>query len=98
MDSGWIEGYRVDVACNQWLLVGIRTVRMVTVWTTSSMHLLTKPVTDVVFSSMPLEEHIPVCAKESCSLASASTGGYREDRRIQCGSIQVGWRDTGLEE
>ena len=31
-------------------------VRTVIVGTTSSMYLLTKPVTDVMFSSMPLEE------------------------------------------
>ena len=40
----------MDVACNPWLLVG--NVRTVTVGTLSSMHLLMKPVTDVVNSSM----------------------------------------------
>ena len=63
-------------------------VRTVTVGTTSSMHLLMKPMTDVVYSSMPLEESKnifqPVLAKQSCSLASGAScfnfclesGGY----------------------
>ena len=52
-------------------------VRMVTVGTTSSMHSLMMPITDVVYSSMPLEESQnifqSVLAKQSCSLASASS-------------------------
>ena len=35
-------------------------VRTVTVGTTSSMHLLMKPVTDVVYYSMPLEESLNI--------------------------------------
>ena len=52
-------------------------VRTVTVGTTSSMHLLMKSVTDVVYSSMPSEEcqtiFQSVLAKQSSSLASASS-------------------------
>ena len=49
-------------------------VCMVTVGTTLSMHLLMKPVTEVVYSSMPLDEsqnifHY-VLSKQSCSVAS----------------------------
>ena len=42
------------LACNPWLLVGVYST--VTVGMTSSMHLLMKPMTDVVYSSMPMEE------------------------------------------
>ena len=49
-------------------------VRTVTVGTTSSMHILIKPVTDVVNSSMPSDESRnifqSVLVKQSCSLAS----------------------------
>ena len=49
----------------------------VTVGTTLSMHLLMKPVTDAMYSSMPSEESWnifqSVLAKQSCSLASASS-------------------------
>ena len=41
---------------------------MVTVGTTSSMHLLMKPVTEVIYSSMPLDESrelIPVVASKT---------------------------------
>jgi hypothetical protein len=50
---------------------------MVTVGMTSIMHLLMQPVADVVDSSMPSEESQnmfqSVIAKQSCSLASASS-------------------------
>jgi hypothetical protein len=50
------------------------------VGTTSSMHFLMKPVTDVVYSSMPSEESRnmfqSVIAKQSCSLASASSDHF----------------------
>ena len=50
-------------------------VRTVTVGTSSSMHLLMKLMTEVVYSSMPLEESWnifqSVLAKQSRSLASA---------------------------
>ena len=53
------------------------TVCTVTVGTTSSMHLLMKPVTDVVYSSMPSDKirniFQSVLTKQSCSLASASS-------------------------
>ena len=52
-------------------------VRTVTVETTSLMHLLMKPVTEVVYSSMPLDESRnifqSVLAKQSCRVASASS-------------------------
>ena len=52
----------------------------VTVGTMSSMHLLMKPMTDVVYSSMPSEESWnifqSVLAKQSCSLASASSDHF----------------------
>ena len=57
---------------------------VVTVGTTSSMHLLIKTVTDMVYSSMSSEEsreHVPFCAtKQSCSLASASSDHLFIDR------------------
>ena len=44
------------------------------------MHFLMKPMTDVVYSSMPLEESRnifqSVLAKQSCSLASASSDHF----------------------
>jgi hypothetical protein len=47
------------------------------VGTTSSMHLLMKPMTDVVYSSMPSDESLnifqSVLAKQSCSLTCLST-------------------------
>ena len=50
----------------------LRYVRTVTVGTTSSMHLLMKPMTEVVYSSMPLDESQnifqSVLAKQSCSI------------------------------
>ena len=59
-------------------------VRTVTVGTTSSMHLLMKPLTDVVYSSMPSEDSQNifqfVLAKQSCSLASASSDHFFIDR------------------
>ena len=55
-------------------------VRMVTVGTTSSIHLLMKPVTEVVYSSTPLDESWKlfqsVLAKQSCSVASASSDHF----------------------
>ena len=67
MTSGWL-GY----------------VRTVTVGTISSMQLLIKPGTYVVYSSMPLEESRnmfqSVIAKQSCSLASASSDHFFIDR------------------
>ena len=55
-------------------------VRTVTVGTTSSMHLLMKPMTDVVYSSMPSEESWNIfqslLAKQSCSLTSASSDHF----------------------
>ena len=59
-------------------------VRTVTVGTTSSMHLLMKAVTDVVYSSMPSDESLnifqSVLAKQSCSLASVSSDYFLIDR------------------
>ena len=53
-------------------------VRTVTVGMTSSMHLL---MTEVVYSSMPLDESRnilqSVLAKQSCSVASASSDHFR---------------------
>ena len=47
-------------------------VRTVTVGTTSLMHLLMKPMTEVIYSSMPLDEYQnmshAVQAKQSCSI------------------------------
>jgi hypothetical protein len=55
-------------------------VRTVTVGTMSSKHLLIKPMTDVMYYSMPLEESRnifqSVLAKQSCSLASASSDHF----------------------
>uniref|UniRef100_A0A4W5LR58 Uncharacterized protein n=1 Tax=Hucho hucho TaxID=62062 RepID=A0A4W5LR58_9TELE len=59
-------------------------VRTVTVGTTTLMHLLMKPMTDVVYSSMPFEESRnifqSVVAKQCCSLASASCNHFFVDR------------------
>ena len=59
-------------------------VRIVTVGTTSSMHLLMKPMTEVVYSSMLLDESRnifqSVLAKQSCSVASASSDHFRIER------------------
>ena len=56
-------------------------VRTVTVGTTSSMHLLMKPMTEVVYSSMTLDESRnilqSVLAKQSCSVASTSSDHFR---------------------
>ena len=55
-------------------------VRTVTVGTTSLMHLLMKPMTEVVYSSMTLDESQnifqSVQAKQSCSLASTSSDHF----------------------
>ena len=53
-------------------------VRKVTVGTTSSIHFLMKPLTDMVNSLMLLEES--VLAMQSCSLASASSDYFRIER------------------
>ena len=54
---------------------------MVTVGMTSSMHLLMKLMTEVVYSSTPLDESRnifqSVLAKPSCSVASASSNHFR---------------------
>ena len=59
-------------------------VRTVTVGTTSSMHLLMKPMTEVVYSSMPLDESWnifqSVLAKQSCSVAAESSDHFRTER------------------
>jgi hypothetical protein len=65
-----------DVACNSWLLVGVRTV---TFGTMSSMPLLMKPVTDVP-SEESWNKFQYVLAKQSCSLASASSDHFLIDR------------------
>ena len=60
------------------------SVRTVTMGMTSTMHLLMKPVTDVVHSSMPSGESRnifqSVLAKQSCSFAYASSYHFRIER------------------
>ena len=62
----------------------LECVRTVTVGMTSSMHLLMKPMTEVVYSSMPLDESRNIfqsgLAKQSCSVASASSDHFRIKR------------------
>ena len=59
-------------------------VRTVNVGAMSLMHLLMTPVTEVVYSSMPLDESqntfLFVIAKQSCCLTSASSDHFRIER------------------
>ena len=54
------------------------------------MHLLMKPVSDMVYSSMPSEESLnlfqSVLAKQSCNLPSASSDHFLIDRLGQAGA------------
>ena len=58
-------------------------VLKLTVGTTSSMHLLMKPMTEVVYSSMPLDESRNIfqsARKQSFSVASVSSDHFRLER------------------
>ena len=79
-------------------------VRTVIVGTTSSMHLLKKPVTDVVNFSMTSDESrnmfLSVLAKQSSSLASTYhlsiehiTGAWNQEDRVLVRFAK--WRDEG---
>jgi hypothetical protein len=58
----------------------LENVRTVNVGVMSSMHLLMNPVTEVIYSSMQLDKSLnifqSVLAKQSCSVASASSDHF----------------------